>query len=174
MLLLNEDQILDRELSLLNEFLLLVDDKLTEVNRLISLSADPDSDGLCDKGEYFIGIGFVAMQQYMTDTLLFRGISKESARNLGPMHTSGISYASLINSAANWWKHEAEWVNAGRVPSNGTRTFEHVASVAPENGYELSNVLASLCTSGDLSLCSVLPWLLEWRNAVAARSINDK
>lgn len=166
MLLTIGKQNADRELGLLRELLEILDGKLSEIKQQIELSADPDSAGLCDKGEYFIGIGFVAMQQYMTEALLFQGISKNDALNLGPAHASGATYASLINSAANWWKHEPEWVNQGRIPSNGTRTFDHIASVAPETGYELSNVLSSLCSNEEILLSSLVPYLVAWRDAL--------
>lgn len=166
MLLTIGKQTADRELGLLRELLEILDGKLSEIKRQIGQSADPDSDGLCDKGEYFIGIGFVAMQQYMTETLLFQDIAKGDALNLGPFHASGVTYASLINSAANWWKHEPEWVNVGKIPANGTRTFDHIANVVPESGYELSNVLASLCSNEELSLSAVVAFLVAWRDTL--------
>lgn len=151
---------------MLTELLGLLDTKLSEIHRLISASVDPDSEGLCDKGEYFIGVGFVAIQQYLTDTLLFTGVDRVAAFALGPTHSSNISSINLINSAANWWKHESEWVNAGTVPKNGQRTYDHIAEVAPSNGYELSNTLAAICGSENLSLSSLIPLLIEWRAAV--------
>lgn len=156
----------DGELGKLTDLLELLDTKLSEINRLISVSADPDGEGLCDQGEYFIGVGFVAIQQYLTDTLLFTGVERFTAFALGPSHASNISCINLINSGANWWKHEAEWVNAGSVPNKGQRTFEDVTNVAQSNGYELSNILASICDPDRLSLSSLLPYLIEWRAAL--------
>lgn len=166
MLLTIGKQTADRELGLLGELLGILDGKLSEIKQQIEQSADPDSAGLCDKGEYFIGIGFVAMQQYMTEALLFQSISKGNALNLGPIHASGATYASLINSAANWWKHEPEWTNEGRIPDNGIRTFDHIANVAPEFGYELSKVLASLCSNEEFSLSSLVTYLVAWRDTL--------
>lgn len=155
------DQYSDGELSRLCELLEMLDLKLSDISVKISESADLDSDGLCDKGEYFIGVGFVAMQQYMIDTLLYTGVDKSKAYSIGPVHTSKIPYSALINAAANWWKHEAEWLNAGGISENN-RTHQKVSLVADSNGYELSNVLASICGSSG----GVVPFLIEWRKSV--------
>jgi hypothetical protein len=149
----------DGELLKLCELLELLDQKLC----VIQTSRNPDSDGLCDTGEYFIGVGFAAIQQYLVDTLLFTGLDKRDAFKLGPFHSEGITFIDLFNSAANWWKHEAEWFNKGEVPKIGENTFNHVKIIAKSEGYELSNVLASICGSSNLSLAAVVPYLKEWR-----------
>jgi hypothetical protein len=51
----------DAELSYLEELLGSIDKILSEINLKIKYSIDPESDGLCDKGEYFIDAGFCAM-----------------------------------------------------------------------------------------------------------------
>ncbi len=118
------------------------------------LSSDPDTDGLLDKGEYFFGVGFVAIQQYLVDTLIFTGVKKVEAYNLGDMHASGITYISLINFAANWWKHESEWTDQEQVPKNGQRTFDNILNVTNKHEYALSIVLGSICGQEDLSFNS--------------------
>lgn len=166
-----DDQYSDGELGSLCELLELLDLKLSDVHNNISDSIDPDSEGLLDKGEYFIGVGFVAMQQYMIETLLFTGVDKGKAYSLGPVHSSNMPYASLINAAANWWKHEAEWWNAGEIAENN-RTYSKISLVADSNEYQLSNVLASICSSSGFSLMGVVPILIEWRKSVdEARSL---
>jgi hypothetical protein len=144
----------------------MLDKKISGIQLLISSSSDPDSDGLCDRGEYFIGIGFVAIQQHLVETLLFTGINKNEAYKLGAIHSTGVTYISLINSAANWWKHEAEWVNKGEIPKNGNNTFDHVYAAAKTTDYALSNVLASICSSESISLSAVVPYLREWQAAI--------
>ncbi len=161
--------VVDGELGRLCELFDLLDRKLIEINGLIQYSSDPDSDGLCDRGEYFIGIGFVAAQQYLIDTLLCVGLKKHEAYKLGPVHSSGATYVSLINSAANWWKHEAEWCNQGKVPQNGESTFARVTGIAVTPGYELSNVLTAISMSGKISMYSLFPYLVEWRDSVDAK-----
>ena len=166
MLLVVENGLVDSELDRLCELLDLLDQKISQLNSLIRESIDPDSEGLLDRSEYFIGVGFVAIQQYLLDTLMFTGIKKGEAFQLGSLHLLGITYVALINSAANWWKHEAEWAGKNEIPKNGERTFMNIRGVAETIGYELSNVLASICGSECLSLKGVVPWLVEWRNAV--------
>lgn len=167
MLLVIDNGLADTELGSLCELLDLLDQKISQLIPLIRESPNPDSEGLLDRGEYFIGVGFVAMQQYLLNTLLFTDIKKSEAYKLGSLHSSGITYVELINSAANWWKHEAEWVGKREIPSNGERTFMNIRGVAETVGYELSNVLASICGPESLSLKGVIPWLMEWRNAVS-------
>ena len=166
MLLTKDSKFYDTEIIRLSELLAMLDEKIFKIDSLISSSVDPESDGLLDRGEYFIGIGFVAIQQHLLDTLLFTGVSKSEAYKLGASHSTGISYINLINSAANWWKHEAEWSNAGEVPRNGTKTFEHVYSISNSTDYALSSVLASICGTENLALSEILPYLTEWQAAI--------
>lgn len=101
----------DRELQLLVELLNNLDEKVVEVSNLISKSVDPESDGLTDRGEYFIGVGFSVIQQYLTDTLTLTGVSKRRALDIGPRYSEEFTFISVVNAAANWWKHSAEWVS---------------------------------------------------------------
>lgn len=154
-------------IAALCELLDMLDQKRHEIGLLIRQSNDPDSDGLCDRCEYFIGVGFVACQQYLVESLLFTGIDKKDAYGLGPVHCSGTTYVNLINDAANWWKHESEWwVYKNKVPNNSQRTFDSVTDIAKARGYELSQVLASICGSKNFSFKSVVPFLVDWRKAV--------
>ena len=58
----------DLDFALLSRHLRLLDLEISQINAAIALSADPQSEGLCDAGEYFIGYGFVAIQRYLTAT----------------------------------------------------------------------------------------------------------
>jgi hypothetical protein len=170
-----DDEFGDGELAILCELLGMLDKRISEIQSLISRSSDPESDGLCDKGEYFIGVGFAAIQQYLVDTLISTGINKIDAYKLGSAFDKDKTYIELIDSAANWWKHEAEWWNTGKVPKNGERTFAHVTSIADSQDYALSIVLASICGSGSLSsLGAIVPYLKEWRSAVHDARPRDK
>jgi hypothetical protein len=166
MFMVLENEFADGELWMLRELLEMLDEKIADIDLLIKKSPDPDSEGLCDGGEYFIGVGFVAIQQYLIDTLLFTGLDKKDAYELGSVHFSGETYVNLINSCANWWKHEAEWWSNGDVPKNGIRSFERVANVSDSSSYQLSNVLASICGSNKICLSSIVPYLEEWQAKV--------
>jgi hypothetical protein len=167
----------DGELTKLCELLELLDQKLYVIHTLISQSRDPDSDGLCDKGEYFIGVGFAAIQQYLVDTLFYTGLNKRDAFKLGPVHSGDLTFIDLFNSAANWWKHEAEWYkyynNKVILPKDVEKTFDDVKAATgnPENDdYAISCVLASICGSSNPSLAAVVPYLIKWRAAVHQKS----
>lgn len=97
-----ESQFADGELWRLQELFEILDEKLADIETRMEESADPDSDGLCDQGEYFIGLGFVAIQQYLVETIMFTGLTKSDAYKLGPKHPSGATYVGLINASANW------------------------------------------------------------------------
>lgn len=156
----------DRELQLLSELLNDLDGKVVEVSNLISKSDDPESDGLTDRGEYFIGVGFSVIQQYLTDTLTLTGVSKRRALDIGPRYSEEFTFISVVNAAANWWKHSAEWV--GQEITNGLalQTQRVVVEVAESLDYPLSNVLSKLLGTSEITLSALVPNLVLWRSAV--------
>ncbi len=156
----------DAELQLLSELLSTLDEKLLEISRLIAASVDPESDGLTDRGEYFIGVGFSAMQQYITDTLTLTRIRKDRALNIGPRHSDSLTFIAVVNAAANWWKHSAEWVGQPKQNKLAEKTQEIVLEVADTEDYQLSNVLAKLQSTSKITLSALLPNLVLWRSAV--------
>jgi len=62
----------DAELFYLHDFCGMLDSKLTTLNDRILVSRDPESDGLFDYAEYFIGLGFCAMQRYLIDCVVVK------------------------------------------------------------------------------------------------------
>lgn len=168
----------DAELSNLEELLSLLDEKLRDILERIRRSPDPESDGLLDRGEYFIGVGFCATQQYLVDTLTFTGVDMSRALALGPVDLKGNPVALVLNAAANWWKHSAEWWSRGSIPPIASRTVNIVDTITDGNTeYALSNVLAGLLGSHDLSkatLVDLIPKLIVWRNEVALLSAQLK
>ena len=133
----------DGELQLLSELLAILDNKLVEISSLIVTSVDPESDGLTDRGEYFVGVGFSAIQQYLTDT-----------------------FVAVVNAAANWWKHSAEWVWQPKQHGLALRTQGIVTEVSGTEDYPLSNVLSNLQGSSEMTLSALLSNLVLWRSAV--------
>lgn len=156
----------DRELHLLSELLNILDGKIVEVSRLISKSLDPESDGLADRGEYFIGVGFSVIQQYLTDTLTLTRVRKQSAFDVGPRYSEEFTFISVVNAAANWWKHSAEWVGQETTNKLALQTQRIVVETADSLDYPLSNVLAKLLSTSDVSLSALLQNLVLWRSAV--------
>jgi hypothetical protein len=160
------DEYADGEIQLLSELLAILDDKVVEISGLIAASVDPESDGLADRGEYFIGVGFAAIQQYLTDTLTFTGISKSCALDIGPRHSDELTFVAVVNAAANWWKHSAEWVGQPAQKELALKTQEIVIEVSCTEDYPLSNVLANLQSESEITLSALLPNLVLWRLAV--------
>jgi hypothetical protein len=169
------------------ELLLFIDSKLDEISSLIKRSADPESYGYLDRGEYLMGAGFVLLQQYIITGLMNLEISKKKAFSLGPYLYDNCSVAEAINHAANYWKHESEWV--GKLVSNRD-TYKGVVNAAfgpfnknPKNeevgeeedfeylfmgDYPLSHILYKLNVNNDgrLSFEHVLSNVRDWEVAV--------
>ena len=162
-----ESQFADGELWRLQDLFGILDEKLAEIDAQIEEPADPNLYELCDRKEYFIGLGFVAIQQYLVETIMFTGLAKSEAYKLGPRHPSGATCVGLINACANWWKHEPEWFDSGEVPNNGTKSFGLVTEATDSPSYQLSNVLASFCEAGEkIRFSCVVGHLKEWRSNV--------
>jgi hypothetical protein len=158
----------DRELQLLAELLNNLDEKVVEVSNLISKSVDPESDGLTDRGEYFIGVGFSVIQQYLTDTLTLTSVSKRRALDIGPRYSEEFTFISVVNAAANWWKHSAEWVGQETTNRLALQTQKIVVETVESMDYPLSNVLAKLLGTSEITLSALLPNLVLWRSALDA------
>ncbi|NRQ43969.1 hypothetical protein HRH59_15600 [Rheinheimera sp. YQF-2] len=156
----------DRELQFLAELLNNLDEKVVEVSNLIFKSVDPESDGLTDRGEYFIGVGFSVIQQYLTDTLTLTGVSKSRALDIGPRYSEEFTFISVVNAAANWWKHSAEWVGQETRSRLALQTQKIVVETAESLDYPLSNVLAKLLGTSEITLSALLPNLVLWRSAL--------
>ncbi|WP_435273789.1 hypothetical protein ACMAZF_10395 [Psychrobium sp. nBUS_13] len=149
--------------SRLDELFEILDMKLAEIESAIDKSFDPDSDGLFDKAEYFVGIGLVAAQQHLAEVTTFIGIDKQKSYKLGQRHVSGISYASAIDSAANFWKHEAEWwKDMDPVTNSNTKVKYHVETIAGTHDYPLSNFLYAISGNKEIRLECLLPIIEEW------------
>jgi hypothetical protein len=91
----------DGNLSDLKSALALFDGELSRVQTRVQQSVDPDSDGLCDRGEYFVGLGFAAIQRYMACTYGQFKLSKAEALQLPPSTSAGTPFAAAINAGAN-------------------------------------------------------------------------
>lgn len=67
------------------KLLKIIDAKLCKINECISKSVDPKYEEFFGRGEYFIGIGFVAIQQHLSAVLIGTKLDKKE------MHSSSIS-----------------------------------------------------------------------------------
>ncbi|MBB1364490.1 hypothetical protein H5125_20300 [Shewanella sp. SR44-4] len=163
MLLLSKDEIIDLKIDELSDLLILLDSKLEYLIDQANAQLDADSSGIFDRAEYFIGVGFVAMQQYIADTMQYSTVRKSEALNLGSVTSQGVTHISVINSAANWWKHESEWEWYGES-GIGNKTYFSICNIVDPINYPLSNVLAFLVAEKTFCLSSAIPILEQWRD----------
>lgn len=159
-----KDRIADGELQILREFVGFLDRELSVIVRRVGESNNPEGDGLYDRAEYFIGIGFVAIQQYLYDTCSCINIDRAEAFRYGPAHDAGVTWVKIIHESANWWKHEAEWYKKGTVRDS---TYSTVVGVTGTSEYPMSNVLAAFTEDHCLSFTSVISKVTEWRDILA-------
>ncbi len=157
----------DAEFSYLTELLRSVDKTLDEVNNQISQADAFDVECLYDKCEYFIGVGFCAMQRYLFDTLQDQELDPGLARQLGPKNLEGVAIAQIIHAAANYWKHSPEWdICLTEFTSRSQNTIDRVLHGRDFSDYPLAALLSDLSEEGALLLSNCLPILRDWRLAV--------
>jgi len=155
----------DGGIAHLEELLSSIDALTSNVTDEAKLGELTDTD--CDRGEYFIGVGFCAMQRYLFDVLEDVNIKPHLARQLGPKSSKGRPIAELIHSAANYWKHSPEWhVWLDSLGKRSQDTLDILLHERNSADYPLSDLLADLCIEDTLSLINCLPHLLDWRLAV--------
>ncbi len=164
----------------------LIDSRVSKIDISIKKaqreSIDPDALGLCDQGEYYIGLGFTVCQKYISSSCGVLKIKKGKALQIGPFHESGVPIVKIINAVANYWKHKDEWEDiveicnidkeflgiAYRYYENLTaqekRTIDTIETVTPWATYTCSNILASISSSDRLNLIDLGELLKKWYN----------
>ena len=168
------DDYADADFTLLGRHLRLLDSELNTLNATIAASRDPDSAGLCDSAEYFIGSGFVAVQRYLTATRAGLGISTAEAFAVPPIVKDGLSLAAALSAGANYWKHMEEWIDTlnksenAELKGNALRTLRQLVVVTPWEDYTSANLLATFMDGQALELSRLLPGIEEWRRNVFA------
>ncbi|WP_156792387.1 hypothetical protein [Desulfotalea psychrophila] len=164
----------DAEMSYLEELLNSIDTSLLSVTNKINSAGIQDVECLCDKGEYFIGVGFCAMQRYLFDTLMDIKLDAGLARELGPKSSNGVAVAQLIHSAANYWKHSPEWhIWLSELGSRSQNTVDKLLHGRESASYPLFDLLADLCNEDSLLLTKCLPYLIDWRLAIYEHVSNN-
>lgn len=165
MFLLHPNGVFDFDLDFLVELLELIDGQLEKIHADAKKSPDPDGDGIFDRGESAIGLGFVVCQQYINATYpQLRVSDKLMALRAGPKHASGAYTAELINAAANFWKHHDEWPPGGSKNEDRTRTVIESIGLSSRKSYVLSNVLYRIVQPQPSCFRSVVPLLIGWRD----------
>lgn len=157
---------IDYDLDVLREITAVLDSRLDVLVRQIQKSEDADGLGFSDTAEGLCGIGFVACQQYLVATRSWLRVEKSQALRCGPVHSCGDTVASIVNHAANYWKHGDEW-ELGKSEKQQAKTQDGLEAILAdvEGGYPLTVVLARLVSPSDPWLFQhLLPLLVRWRD----------
>ena len=158
--------VFDYDMQFLEDLLQLLDSHIERLAANVPQDIDADSWGLYDSTEYIIGLGFVACQGYLAATYSYLNIEKVEALKAEPKHPSGLTYAEIINHAANSWKHHEEW----SLPSNKGRGHACEALdilLGDEPCDPLTAILGAVVFARSNRLQALLPHLRAWREALA-------
>src|SRR5689334_5073745 len=101
---------LDLDLNLLQQLVHIIDQNLEQMSQQAVEADDPDSLGYFDRMEHLTGLGFVACQTYISSICGSLRFEKHQALGIGPLHSSRQTKDQIVNSAANYWKHNSEWI----------------------------------------------------------------
>jgi hypothetical protein len=143
-----------------------VDDQMAIVNGLIAKDMNQDHDsGLFGDAEYLTGIGFAVGQRYITSTCGMLDVNKQEALLLGPKLPNGTTYTSVINSAANYWKHSDEW-NFDKLTEQQKKTYKDIESVGTTVSKDDVVVYNLFNDLGLKTFSNLAPILEEWSTAV--------
>jgi hypothetical protein len=147
----------DGDLSLLKDFLELIDTKIAEGDKEFRLTRDECA---IDAIEYYAGFGFIAIQRYFNSTYPQVMSDKNKALDACP---SGLM--AVLNAGANFAKHSEEWPIDQELSKREQKTLDTFCC----GDHDLSwhpyiNKLFSLTQS--LSFTNLIPKIEEWRNAL--------
>lgn len=168
MYLILDDQVHDFDLRLLSDLLRIIDQQLDHFEKQVNgRGEEADMNGEFDWMEHVTGLGFVSCQTYLAATYPFTRVTKTEALDLGPLEPkSDRPVVSLINAAANFWKHNPEW----RLKPEARRVkliqeaFDDVGYSTNES-YPLCGILNEL-SSGVARFGVVIPLLEQWRDSL--------
>lgn len=161
---------MDYELDLLSTVTSIIDRSIEALINESNSCQDPDAYGIFDKIEHVTGFGFVACQTYINSTYPESNLSKKESLNKGKVHSCGLTYIALINHAANFWKHQGEWVNEGNSKARERiiQSFEELGYPV-DLDYPISGCLTEL-TDNSTTFQALQAILEEWRNQIISAS----
>ena len=154
-------------LALLRDLIRTIDQHLDHTIQEAMLVDEADNFGYFDRTEHIIGLGFVACQTYMSSVYGYYKIKKQRALSIGPSHSGGLTKAQIINHAANYWKHNSEWLfdKNGKQRKYIEDAFESVGF--PVNtDYPLSGVLTEIVFPEFAAFNPILKILESWRDEI--------
>lgn len=170
----------DVDLGFIKDFLEHLDIKLARILTQIGESPDPDSEGLCDKGEFYIGVGFTIAQRYIASTYPQLQITKKDALKSGPKIRNDLTFIEALNAGANYWKHQEEWGlnklvsrDIEGLSKQARNTIITIEMATPWADYTCSNLLAELIGEREYCLISLISSMEEWRNDMDKKHRNE-
>ena len=163
--------ICDPDLDFLEKHISLIDAELQRIGE--SARSSPEEwvkEVALEDAESLLGLGFAACQRYITATCGWQKVPKHKALKIGGAVAGGMSGASIINHAANYWKHHDEWAQAPTVQKQ--RTLDAMRSIdALDTEFPMMVVLATLTERTTLS--PALDHLIRWRDELRTKRPNQ-
>lgn len=166
---IGDQDVMDFDLDILLKLLEVIDSQIASLETEINESDDPDGFGLIERWDGIAGLGFVACQQYLNATwrhLAAKGEGRSAVIASPPMHACGQSFATLIDKAANFWKHNGEWDPADtskKHPEASTRAVVELL-VSRKDDYPMASMLDRLPAPGPPRFASLVLRIVDWRN----------
>jgi len=158
----------DYDLELLRDIAGTIDNYLETIHQESAEVDDPDSFGYFDRAEHVVGLGFVACQTYIATICGHLGLQKQKAFSFGPQHPSGKTVVQIINYAANYWKHNSEW-----VLDKNQKQRKYVEDAFEAVGfpigidYPLSGVLTEITYPQRAKFESLVELLILWKDELS-------
>jgi len=124
-----------------------------------------------DDYEHVVGMACVACQHYIGMRCAESGVCKRSALDLPPKHKTGIPIVSIINAAANYWKHHSEWPKedeSGKWDVGSMRGTQKKAAVVLNDvhclraGFPCICALEAITGAEDTPVTELLKYLNDW------------
>ncbi len=144
-----------------------VDEQRAILDGFITRDMEQEGDsGFFGYEDYFAGVGFAAGQRYITSVLGAFKMKKQQGLSIGPVFAPGVTYADLINAAANYWKHSDEW-DFDDLKGQQRATRDIIVSAGVTVGVNecvASNVFHRL---GLRAFAELVPVLSKWSDAVS-------
>jgi hypothetical protein len=189
MLLFLGDGVFDYSMTSLNRLLTMVDTRFAEIEE--QLQAVTAEHPLHEEGDDLIGFAFVACQRYITEIKNDLRLDTGVALAVGPVSSGGQTVARVVSSAANAWKHEAEWdlvvetapadasgmhriLNVSIAPPpSGARTVRELMDAVSNESWDYKFAAALRLLTPTMRFAAVATLLEAWRDAMIAKSRED-
>jgi hypothetical protein len=151
---------LDFEREFLASVLQMLGDRLSALHSNVDWDP-PEESYLFDPMEHLAGVAVVAVQRYMASVCNWLKVDRLTALLWGPKR-KGIAIASVLNAAANYWKH----VEDGTPIRKQTREVLEQIGLTLDSSYCVTNALYEC---GYENLTGLMDDLVRWRDAVAEK-----